>query len=555
MSSEKAMFRVLVIGASGNFGARLVRLLAAEPGVAVVLGGRRRGPLDALAKAIGGGAEVAVVDRTTVSAQGLAALRLDAVVDASGPFQAMALGVPTAAIAAGIHYVDLADSRAFVAAVPSLDTAAKAAGVAVLSGASSTPALSHAAFDTLCAGWRRIDTLRVTISPSNRQPRGRAVVDAILSGVGQTLTLWRDGRETRGHGWGGTRRVPMPEMGTRWASWCDTPDLDLLLQRYRPRVAAEFLASLELSVMHLPLAAIGWTVRRGFLGSALPLAGALQRLATRLERFGSDWGGMVAEAKGVDGASVPVIARWWLRAKGDAGPNVPVLAALAVLRRLRDGTLEYRGAGACVGVLALAEFGRDFETLGIETGVERAVVPVALFRQALGGDFDTLPAETRAIHSPAPVLVLNGVANVEGAANAVGRGLARLFGLPVAARAVPLRVVIETEADGSELWRRVYPDRVMQSRMAAADPASRGVEERFGPFRFKLALGASAAGIDMRPAGMWLGRLPLPRMVWPRIVATERAEAGRHLFDVSVGVPLIGRLVRYQGWLEIGTET
>lgn len=551
MSSDKATFRVLVIGASGNFGMRLVRLLAVEPGVAIVLGGRRRAPLEALARSIGGTPEVAVLDRANIDASTLAGLRVDAVVDASGPFQAMELGVPRSAVAAGIHYVDLADARAFVAAIAGLNAAAKEARVTVLSGVSSTPALSHAAIDALCAGWRRIDTLRVIISPSNRQPRGRAVVDAILSGVGQTMTLWRDGRETMASGWGGTRRVAMPGMGRRWASWCDTPDMDLLRDSYRPHVSAEFLASLELPVMHLSLAAIGSVVRRGWLRSALPLGRALQWLATRLERFGSDWGGMVAEAKGVDETGAPAIARWWLRAKGDAGPNVPVLATAAVLRKLRNGTLTYRGAGACVGLLTLEDFAADLAALGIETGIERTVPPIALFRQALGAAFDALPPETRAIHSPAPVLVLDGAADVEGAATAAGRGLARLFGLPAAARAVPLRVVIEAEADGGELWRRVYPGSVMESRMAAADPAAPSVEERFGVVRFKLALEASAAGIDMRLAGVRLGGVTLPRFVWSHIVATERAGAGRHLFDVAISLPLIGRLVRYRGWLAI----
>ena len=100
--------------------------------------------------------------------------------------------------------------------------------------------------------------------------------------------------------------------------------------------------------------------------------------------MGSDWGGMVAEAKGVDADGKPAIARWWLRAKGGAGPNVPVLAALAVVRRLRDGTLGRSGAGPCVGLLSLADFNGEIARLGIETGIERVVPPMPLFRPRLG---------------------------------------------------------------------------------------------------------------------------------------------------------------------------
>lgn len=551
MSSEKSVFTVLVIGAAGNFGARLVRLLCAEAGIAVVLGGRRRGPMERLAGELGVPVRIAVVDRARIDEAILRGLGVDVVVDASGPFQAMSIAVPAAAIAAGMHAIDLADSREYVTAIARFDEAARAAGVAVLAGASSTPALSHAAIDTLCAGWTQIDTLRVAISPSNRQPRGRAVVDAILAGVGQPHPVWRDGREERGFGWGGTRRMMFPGMGRRWASLCDTPDTALLKERYRPGVTAEFLASLELSVMHLPLVAIGWAVRRGWIASASPLAGTLQWLADRLQRFGSDWGGMVAEAKGLNAQGQPEIAHWWLRAQGDAGPNVPVLAAAAVIRKLRDGTLGYVGAGPCVGVLTLADFADDLHALGIETGVERATVGPSLFEMALGTAFARLPAETRRLHSPGPVLMLDGTADVEGADNVAGRALARMFGFPAATAGASLRVVIEADEDGGETWRRVYADRVMTSRMTSADPAGSSVEERFGAWRFSLALDASPDGIDMRLTGAWIGRVPLPRFAWPRITARERADAGRHVFDVSVGVPVIGRLVRYRGWLEV----
>lgn len=548
MSSD---FRILVVGASGTFGRRLVRLLGVEPGIALVLGGRRRGPLEALAAEVRG--EVAVLDRDTLDADALSALRVDLVIDAAGPFDASALSLPRAAIAAKIHYVDLADSRSFVAALPVLDADARAAGVAVLGGASSTPALSHAVFDTLCAGWRRIDPLRVTISPSNRQPRGRAVVDAILRGVGQPLQTFRDGAVVAGSGWGGTRRVAMPGIGMRWASWCDTPDMDLLRTRYVPRVAAEFLASLELPIMHLSLVVLGWIVRRGWLRSALPLAGPLIWLADRLERFGSKSGGMVAEAKGVDADGTPVIARWWLHARGNAGPNVPVLAALGVARKLRDGTLCMRGAGACVGVLGLDDFAGDLEALGIETGiiVDR---PVSPFVAALGVRFARLPAETRRVHAPAPVLTMTGEADVEGAATAIGRFLARAFGFPPAGRRVPLRVVIEADADansdGGERWTRIYSDQAMRSRMTAPDPLRETVEERFGPFRFTLALTPDARGIDMRLAEWAIGPVKMPRWLAPRIAAREDAAGGRHLFDVSVAAPLLGTLVRYRGWLD-----
>ena len=47
------------------------------------------------------------------------------------------------------------------------------AGIVAVTGASSTPALSHAAADRLTASWRRIDAILVAISPGARAPRAR----------------------------------------------------------------------------------------------------------------------------------------------------------------------------------------------------------------------------------------------------------------------------------------------------------------------------------------------------------------------------------------------
>jgi hypothetical protein len=551
-SPEKRPTRVLLIGASGTFGARLARLMARDGGFALVLAGRRKAALEALTAELRQ-AEIAVLDRTALSVEDLQGLSIDLVIDASGPFQLMDMHVIATAIAAGVPYVDIADGRAFVAGVSQFDEAAKAKGIAVIAGASSTPALSNAALNHLTQGWQRIDQLLVSISPSNRQPRGRAVIDSILSATGQPLRLFRDGGWTTGHGWGSLRRLAFPGVGTRWASLCDTPDLDLLVEHLKPRIGAEFFASLELSIMHLGLSFIGRAVRAGLLRSALPLAGPLAWMADRLEPFGDDYGGMIAEAKGQDSAGQPVGRRWWLSAKGAIGPNVPVLGALAIARKIRDGALGWTGAGPCVGLLTLADFEADFAALGMETGIDEthfAAQPI--FETALGLNYTQLPTVTQAIHRPNPTALWRGKGSAEPAANVFGRQLARLFRLPQGIKDAPVHVVIDQQVDGSEHWSRVWPGVTMRSVMKAPRPAASTVEEHFGPFGFILKLDARPDGIDMRlTGGRFLG-LPLPRFLLPRISATERVEGTRHLFDVAIALPLIGQLVRYRGWLESG---
>ena len=540
---------ILLVGAAGAFGRRLAEGLALEPGIRLILAGRNRAPLEKLRRDLGGAPDIRALDRDRATPEDLRTLPAAVVIDAAGPFQDSRCNLIEAAIDAGCHYIDLADGRDFVADIRRFGAAAQRAGVAVLSGASTTPALSHAVLDRLTEGWRRIDTLRAAINPGNRAPRGLSAVRACLSWAGRPVSVFRDGAWTTAPGWGATRPIDYPGLGPRLAALAETPDLDLLVERYRPRIAAEFLAGLELPFLHRGIAFISFPVRLGWMRSMLPLARPLRVLAALLHPFGSDCGGMVVEAAGRDGNDAPVFARWSLRAGPGKGPYVPTLAALALVRRIRDKRLAFRGSGPCMGILTLEDFDDDFARHGIVTRTDSHAPATPVFEQALGTRFAQLPIVTRTIHRPDPVSIFEGIADVDGAQNWAGRLLVRLFGFPGHARGGGVRVVIEAMPDGSERWARVYPDRTMRSVMAAPDPVGGTVEEHFGGLRFRLRLDATRDGLTLTPTAAWWRAVRLPLWLLPRIAATERAKGNRHLFDVAVSLPLIGRLVHYRGYL------
>ena len=64
---------------------------------------------------------------------------------------------------------------------------------------------------------------------------------------------------------------------------------------------------------------------------------------------------------------------------------------------------------------------------------------------------------------------------------------------------------------------------------------------------FELAVGQGRLELVMR--GMRCCGLALPRALWPLIAAVESEQEGRFCFDVQIGLPRLGRLVRYRGWL------
>lgn len=356
--------KVLLVGASGVFGSRLAELAAGEKGIELTLAARNLRKLESLAARLPAKVGLARIDRDAVKSVDL--VGYDLVIDAAGPFQLSHTRLIDAAIGARIDYLDLADGRDFVSKFPRFDRQATEAGVSLVTGASSIPALSHAVIDDLTAGWQAIDTIRVGIYPGNRAPRGRSVVEAILSYVGKPVRVFREGQWQEMPGWGGMHREDIPRIGKRWASVCDTPEQDLLVERYKPRQSAEFFAGLELGLLHVGLWLCSLPVRWGWLESLRPFALPMLKLAEIVRPIGSDRGAMTVRVAGEGPSREPLQRMWTLRADANRGPYVPILAALALIRRFRDGTGPQPGAHVCSGLLELANFLPDMARLRME---------------------------------------------------------------------------------------------------------------------------------------------------------------------------------------------
>ncbi len=358
--------RVLIVGGTGVFGERLVTGLLRRTALNVVIAGRHEARLAAMVQRCdaipdaAGRTSALVMDARTVTPDRLIATGAFAVVDAAGPFQGGDYRLAEASIAAGIHYIDLADARDFVAGFSVLDTAAKQAGVVALTGVSTTPALSNAVLEALTAGWRAVDGVEIAISPGNRAPRGLAVVRAILSYAGRPVRVFTHGAWRTRPGWGMTVRRDMPGLGRRWLSLVETPDLDIVPARFMVTSSAVLRAGLEMPLLHLGLLATSLPVRLGLVRSLAPLARSFRWVAGLLERFGTDRGGMTVEAIGTDQNGDKVSGIWSLVAEAGDGPFVPTLPALAVLRALDEGRITRPGASACVGVLPLADIEAEF---------------------------------------------------------------------------------------------------------------------------------------------------------------------------------------------------
>jgi len=303
--------------------------------------------------------------------------------------------------------------------------------------------------------------------------------------------------------------------------------------------------------MHLSVSALSKIVNSGVLKSAASLAIPLQWMANKLSLFSKNYGGMLVNVTGRDSNGEPVSAEWSLSAQGEAGPHIPILACLIIIRKLAKDKQLIKGAHVCTGLVSLSEFNAEFEKLGIQTQKKLVNLSTPPFEIALGESFYKLPEITQLIHFTAPSRLLSGEVNVEGARNPLTKMIAYIFRMPTNSKATPFQTSIELDDTGTENWARHFPLRCMRSRMGNPDPKNSTIDESFGLFRFTLQLDAHESGIDMHLLSGRFINIKLPSFFLPKINATERANADKHLFDVEVGLPLIGRLVHYSGWLEV----
>jgi hypothetical protein len=346
--------KIVVLGGYGNFGAVIAEQLAADRAFEVVVAGRDAAKAAACAERIGARA-CAIDSNDPCLVERLRTYSADLVISTAGPFQGQDYRVAHAALSSGAHYIDIADGRAFVCGIVSLDRPAREARRLVVSGASSVPALSSAVVDHLARDFQALKTIDVGISASERAP-GRATIEAVLGYCGKPFSQWRGGRWVAAHGWQRMRRHEFthPPM-RRWLADCDVPDLELLPARHPGVSDVRFVAGVELLVAQAGLWLLSWAVRSGMVRDASRHSVPLARAAHLLERFGTGRSAMFVRVAGIGSDGLPRERTWELRARNNEGIRVPCMAAVALARKLTRGVLPL-GATPCVGLISLEEY-------------------------------------------------------------------------------------------------------------------------------------------------------------------------------------------------------
>jgi len=535
--------RVVVIGAYGVFGSRLLELLKRDGHDLWAAGRDRRWTEDCAARF---GAQSLHVD-LAVDLSPILAAAPQVVVDAAGPYQFYGSDpykVARFCVDNGIHYLDLSDDADFTAGIGALDAQAIAAGCFVLSGASSVPGLSSAAVRALADGLDEIVLIETAILPGNRIPRGKAVMASILDQVGRRSKTWRGGmwRDTRC--WTDRRRYRLMDGPVRGAWFIRVPDIQLFPRFFAAR-SVMFRAGMELPALNLGIATLALLRRWRLLPDGRRIAAPARWLAGLLEPFGTDRGGMVVHVVGgVVGTEGdrPVRRRWELLADAGSGPFIPTVAVRTLLRhadRIRPG------ARPCLAETTLAEMEAATSDLPVTTRRQAEPWPT-LFQRALGETWRELPPAVRRLHSVQDVETFSGLARVDRGKNALARFAAWFFRFPFEGDGVPLTITKTRTASG-ETWERRFAGRVFRSYLTPARQPGR-FRERFWLFNYEQDLPVAGGVLHLPVRRGWVLGVPIPKALLPWSDSRELEIDGVFHFDVTLGAPLGGGvIVRYRG--------
>ncbi len=361
---------VLILGGYGAFGRRIAANLARRTEIDLVIAGRNAGAAATLARSLG----VARVRSLAVDLGQAAALtalisaRPTVIVDTLGPFQSRNLALPRRCAERGIHYVDIADARARVADIASLDAAARVEHAAIVSGASTMPAFTTAIVDELAPNPREVVSIDVGITTGSAAPGGHATASSVLGYCGREIPAIGNAEVI--YGWGGLARQPYPEpVGERWLSNIDAPERALWRARYPALEEMTIRAGLESSLAHLGLTALSRGVRHHLLPGLAGSAKTLVKLATFFDRFSGGAGAMHVQVTTRDAHARAASRAAVVVAEDGDGPEVAAAPAAAIVKKLLAlpgyAPLEKRGAFPCVGILTREEIMRELADFSV----------------------------------------------------------------------------------------------------------------------------------------------------------------------------------------------
>ena len=183
--------------------------------------------------------------------------------------------------------------------------------------------------------------------------------------------------------------------------------------------------------------------------------------------------------------------------------------------------------------------------MAVTPSAPRHMQGASLYEEVLGPRWPGLPSTVRRLHEPGCACGPFSIRRGTGPLPALIGWLCRF---PAAGEQVPTRLVVRQEG-ALQYWERSFGGHSLTTVQRAREGGLIG--EQLGPVECVFQLRPVEGGIAYEQVGAWLRvgplRLPMPRVLAPRIeaMATEAPEGMR--VHVTMGFALAGWLLTYEG--------
>ena len=550
---------ILIIGGYGTFGFNIAQGLMNEEHATLILAGRNLAKAQAATRKLQGRAAIRAlrIDRTQDLAPQISTPP-DIIIDASGPFQNYAghqNPVITYALEQACHYLDLADSLDFVEHIYSYDASAKAKGITMLSGLSTYPVLTGAVVKAMEADIGPLTHLMSGIAPSPHAIMGENVIRAIASYAGKKhVGALQNNHFIHTHGLTQTRRDTIcvegeTPLANLLFSNVEGPDAGILPRHFPALENIKSFAAPKPEVLHRLLIILSRLVKSNILPGVTRLA-SLMHSAQRYIKFGEHRGGMI-----IQGSNERQRLSWHMIAEGDDGPKIPALACIIMVRKwLRN---EDFAAGARDGVndISLHDYDAEFAPLNIKHTMRKDTATQNLYEEILGKDYEKQAPSLQALHAIGSGKKFDGQCDIERGKNPLGAIIAKLFSFPPNSQNIDVKVSLTREGH-KEIWERNFGGhKMLSTQEAGTERWAYHVIERFGPVAVILKITVVNSRQTITPVAWSFFGVPMPRFLKPYGRTYEYEAEGRFHFHVEICAPLIGRIVKYEGWLEEASES
>lgn len=382
---------------------------------------------------------------------------------------------------------------------------------------------------------------------------GRNVIAAIASYAGEPKTGAREeGKLALKHGLTHTRKTPITPGGTIplgpiLFSNVDAPEALALPQHIQN---IEMMAGPRPTVLHRVLVLLS-RLRQRRLFPKLSIFTGMMNAVQKMLSIGDGRSGMIVSTDTEKSGFV----LWHLIATDPDGPNIPILPAAILVKKILSGDKLSPGAYHGGGQVNLTEFRNEWQDLKIIDGFRaKPRVDDSIYKQCLGESWITLPQAIQELHSVKDHASYKGRANIVRGRNPLANLVAGIFRFPKAGKDIAVTVNF-TIKNRVERWERIFGEHApMVSTQELGDFGDYGtIIERFGPISVALAIIAEPEGRLRNKAIAWyLFGLPMPKFLCPGGDIYEYEKDGAFHFHVDIRTPGLGRLVKYEGWLKKG---